>query len=706
MCGGLRGGRVLDCAAPPFWQTACLVATAGRRRPLHLRERFVSQPLRVSSAVAMVVGVLCEALYVGRRAQSVIADLPPTAAQAPLTFRGFLAFYVPLSLTSVLGLLAMPIGAAGPPEWGGEEALGVTVKPARCLADRRRVSVGRLNRCLMVVCGSLNGWKPQPLTRINATTETPATNAITRGLEEFLNERDLEHLSRAGIGRDELVAQIETLRRGTRPVDVQRSCSRGDGVHVVPPGHRERLGEVYRAAQAAGRVMKFVPASGAASRMFAALSAVHARYQSIDARVLERLRNSADEADRAFAQVVDHQERFAFHRRVTALGNGEVSNGRLAPNALLDLLLTDSGLSYRQLPKGMVEFHAYPEGARTALEEHIVEALAYCRDESGCARVHFTVPAASAALVDAHLRRVCRTWSAQGVRLEVGTSTQRTFTDTVAVDLEDRPLRDGFGRLVLRPGGHGALLGNLNDLQGDIVFVKNVDNVVHDHAKPVVTYWKTVLGGFLVTLQGRVHRFLHRIEAGEGGRDFLAELREFTETALGKRLPGGLQGRGDAEQREYFRALLDRPLRVCGVVENAGEAGGGPFWVRDEDGSSALQLVEFAQIDHRSADQRALFAESTHFNPVDLVCAVRDHHGRPFQLSRYADAGAAFVTTKSRNGTVLKALELPGLWNGSMAYWNTLFVEVPRSTFAPVKSVLDLLQPLHQPAAECLEVDP
>jgi hypothetical protein len=295
-----------------------------------------------------------------------------------------------------------------------------------------------------------------------------------------------------------------------------------------------------------------------------------------------------------------------------------------------------------------------------------------------------------------HFEAVRSRYEQSGVRYEVTFSTQKLSTDTIAVDLENNPFRDRQGQLVFRPAGHGALLGNLHALAGDMVFIKNIDNVVPDHLKPETYRYKRALGGYLVEIQNQLFMYLHRLTTQDVDEQFLTQLFAFTRHTLSVVPPRDLEHQSRPHKIQYLLGIVNRPLRVCGMVPNVGEPGGGPFWVQHADGSLSPQIVETSQVDMQAAEQRAIVAAATHFNPVDLVCGVRDYQGQPFDLMQYTDPNTGFISIKSHEGRELKAMELPGLWNGAMANWNTIFVEVPLSTFNPVKTVLDLLRPQHQ----------
>jgi hypothetical protein len=325
-----------------------------------------------------------------------------------------------------------------------------------------------------------------------------------------------------------------------------------------------------------------------------------------------------------------------------------------------------------------------------------VEAAALIRDEQGVCRLHFTVSPEHRTAFERHLDRVRPIYEERfDGRFEVSFSTQRHATDTLAVDLENRPFRSADGSLLFRPGGHGSLLDNLNALRWDVVLLKNIDNVVPDDRKPVVHLWKRILSGCLLSLRERIISFLDRLEQTPDDA-VLGEAAAFLETELSRPLPESFAGSDPQEKQRFLIDALDRPLRVCGVVRNQGEPGGGPFWVESATDGISLQIVEISQIDTKDPEQQAILEASTYFNPMDIACAFLDRHGRPYDLHRFVDPSTVFISEKSHEGRPLKALERPGLWNGAMAGWNTVFVEVPDATFAPVKTVLDLLRPEHQ----------
>jgi hypothetical protein len=447
--------------------------------------------------------------------------------------------------------------------------------------------------------------------------------------------------------------------------------------------------------------MKFVPASGAASRMFKLLLSFLHRSASLDQEHTSAEATSNDPEYHDVLRCMRDLKRFAFYDDLkSVLATNGLNIEALVEQGqyqdILAYLLTSKGLNYANLPKALLKFHRYPDYCRTPLEEHLVEAAAYTQNQHGLARVHFTVtPAHQDAILD-HFEAVRSRYEQSGGRYEVTFSNQKPSTDTIAVDLENNPFRDRQGQLVFRPAGHGALLGNLHALAGDMVFIKNIDNVVPDHLKAETYRYKRALGGYLVEIQNQIFTYLRRLTTQDVDQQFLTQLFAFVRHTLSVVPPPELERQSKPQKTQYLLGILNRPLRVCGMVPNVGEPGGGPFWVQHADGSLSLQIVETSQVDMQAAEQRAIVAAATHFNPVDLVCGVRDYQGQPFDLMQYTDPNTGFISIKSHEGRELKAMELPGLWNGAMTNWNTIFVEVPLSTFNPVKTVLDLLRPQHQ----------
>ncbi|MBI5583417.1 MAG: DUF4301 family protein [Deltaproteobacteria bacterium] len=535
----------------------------------------------------------------------------------------------------------------------------------------------------------------------------PAIRGKTTKKTWSLSREDLAHLRALGISKTRTLQQIALLQKAGHHRKLDRPCLVGDGIHRISRTEARSLIPVQEAGASAGRFLKFVPASGAASRMFESLLHYHRQSEvSQIHQIRERARQGGPRA-RALLYFLEEWRCFPFSEALRArilaegLKPGPLTKGDRW-RTMLDLLLTGRGLNYQVLPKALMTFHRYPDGCRSALEEHLVEAAATIRDEKGRSHLHFTISPEHEDLFREHLSAVKPKHEEQfGARFEISYSHQHRSTDTIALDLEGRPLRDAGGRLYLRPGGHGALLVNLHRLGGDLVYIKNIDNVVPDHLKAATIDWKKILGGYLIQTQRRVNRQLEKLQKKrltkkdlETGLDFLREVLAVSEPQGFWKWPAELR-------REFLLQKLNRPLRVCGVVKNQGETGGGPFWVRGRDGNLTRQIVESVQVDLESEEQQEIWSRATHFNPVDLVCSLRDFQGRPFDLRRYVDPEAVFISRKSQNGLALRALELPGLWNGAMADWITIFLEVPLETFNPVKTILDLLRPEHQPPEKC-----
>jgi hypothetical protein len=365
---------------------------------------------------------------------------------------------------------------------------------------------------------------------------------------------------------------------------------------------------------------------------------------------------------------------------------------------VIDYLLNPKGLNYANLPKALLKFHKYKAGARTSLEEHLVEGIAYAKDEKNVVYIHLTISPEFEELINRFIAGIISKYKEGGITFDIRFSQQKTSTDTVAADKNNNLFRDGDNNLVLRPGGHGALIENLNDLTGDIIFIKNIDNVVPDNFKAETIKYKKILGGYLIKIQKQVFGFLRNLcaEDAEISHDELESMVQWAKKFLNISLPAGFTDWDRLKKRDYLVKKLNRPIRVCGMVKNEGEPGGGPYWIEQQDGTVSLQIIEKVQIDMNSPAAVKILKKSTHFNPVDLVCGIKDFRGEGFDLSKFVDSDAYFISKKSKDGKTLKALELPGLWNGAMADWITIFVEVPLLTFNPVKTINDLLRRQHR----------
>jgi len=513
------------------------------------------------------------------------------------------------------------------------------------------------------------------------------------------DDNDLDQIHSRGITLKTIEEQIGYFVNGIPYVNLVAPATAGHGIRVFSEQEVNALARYYRERSGQITAVKFVPASGAASRMFKHLFEFAVTASSRD-KDQHHLLN-----DKSFASVkefIDSLDRFAFYGDLTQVAH---RNGRPVAEALsakdyrsvIRHLLGGEGLNYAFLPKGLLKFHSYPEGARTAMEEHLVEGSLYCKDRTGKVAVHFTVSPEHLDHFRSHWDRIRAYYERlSGHLFDVTFSLQQPFTDTLAVDLDNQPFRDDEGRLVFRPGGHGALIFNLSDLKQDIIFIKNIDNVVPDRLKVVTVLYKQALAGYLLRLQSKIFSFIRDLEGGEAGDALFDEIDLFCREEVMLQVREDLPALTSKEKATWFLNLLSRPVRVCGMVKNVGEPGGGPFWVKDRDGRVSLQIVEASQINRDNPGQREIFMRSTHFNPVDLVCGVKDAKGKSYDLTQFIDPSTGFISVKSKDGRELKALELPGLWNGAMAQWITVFVEVPLGTFNPVKTVNDLLRENHR----------
>ena len=512
-------------------------------------------------------------------------------------------------------------------------------------------------------------------------------------------EKDIQYFESKGIPVQLIEQQIENFRRGFPFTRLIRPATPGDGIEVLSPEEVDSLIRYYDDHSGSVKKVKFVPASGAASRMFKNLFEFLEAAAGNDPReLLER-----DKGFNAPWNFITNIRKFAFYEDLREVMrergldlDREIEIGNF--HTVISALVTDEGLDYGSLPKGLLKFHHYGDRSRAALEEHLVEAALYAAQQDGVAAVHFTVSPEHMDKFKAKVGEIVSHYEKDhGIRFEISYSIQKPSTDTIAVDMDNNPFREPDGTILFRPAGHGALIENLGELEGDLIFIKNIDNVVPDPLKPVTTKYKKVIGGLLLRLQAQTFKYLEMLDGGERKEELLTEIASFARNELKIAFPGGFESLSAADKRDLLFNLLNRPIRICGMVRNEGEPGGGPFWVEDSRGQVSLQVVESSQIDMKDPGQAQHLRGATHFNPVDLVCGIRDFRGNKFDLHRFVDPQTGFISVKSKGGKDLKAQELPGLWNGAMADWITLFVEVPIDTFNPVKTVNDLLRKQHQP---------
>ncbi|MEL7147340.1 MAG: DUF4301 family protein [Bacteroidota bacterium] len=514
----------------------------------------------------------------------------------------------------------------------------------------------------------------------------------------MFSEQDLQQIKSRGSDVSVVEQQLENFKKGFPPLTLKKAPSVASGIIKIEEKEKEKLIAQYDQQSAELDLLKFVPASGAATRMFKALFAFLADYDGSDESYEAFV--AKGEADDTF-KLLKHLEDFAFYedlKKAYQQRYGEsLEEGHLkrAYTQIIDTLLNDEGLSYGSLPKALLKFHQYDEGARTSLEEHFVEGAQYAKGSGDVVNLHFTVSPAHQEKFEAKVAEVKAGYQERfGVSYNVSYSIQKPSTDTIAVDMEDQPFRNDDGSILFRPAGHGALIENLNEVEADVIFIKNVDNVVPEKIQQTTYDYKKVLAGLLLSAKSEISSMIKALEGADSSTDLSA-----IETFLTDKLHNSdeqYDGFSASEKIAYLKKKLNRPVRVCGVVKNDGDPGGGPFFAQNPDGSVSLQIVETAQVDKSDEGQLAIFKQTTHFNPVDLVCSTRDYQGKKFDLLGFRDSDTGFITQKSKDGKDLKAQELPGLWNGAMSDWITLLAEVPVITFNPVKSVTDLLKDEHQ----------
>lgn len=492
----------------------------------------------------------------------------------------------------------------------------------------------------------------------------------------MFSEKDLKQIEKRGSDIATVNQQVENFKTGFPFMVANRAATIGDGMLELDGSELRIQAALFDSQAPKLKLLKFVPASGAASRMFKGLFAA----------------KDEGKSDKNTEQFFERLKDFAFYESLAKTVENEADK-----QEVLEKLLTESGLDYGNLPKGLLEFHKYGDVTRTAVEEHLVEGALYA-NKNGRVRLHFTVSPEHKKKFKALLNEVVPNYETKfSVKYSISFSEQKPATDTIAVDMENEPFRLEDGSILFRPAGHGALLENLNEQDADIIFIKNIDNVVPDHLKGETVIYKKALAGILINTKKQIASYLKRLNKEEVTAYMVQKVARFLKNDLCIEPPTGFRNWTFDEKLAYCKQKLNRPIRVCGMVKNVGEPGGGPFWAKNDDGSVSLHIVESAQFDMTNKKQQAIFENATHFNPVDLIVSTKGFQKKPFDLLQFRDPKTGFVTGKSMNGKELQAQELPGLWNGAMANWNTLFVEVPLITFNPVKTVNDLLRAEHQP---------
>ncbi len=528
-----------------------------------------------------------------------------------------------------------------------------------------------------------------------ATRLATAIEHIDKLLQNMIEftPNDLEQLKSKGISKEKVIRQIETFKEGIPFVELVKAAVVGNGILRFSEGEQKDLIQYFEDNRGNLDLLKFVPASGAASRMFKAmfnfLDAFDPKKETL-AAYLERT------GDKEAEKFTSHMDKLPFYGLIMDRIKGKAQNKDEEAYLFVKEMLSEDGLNYGFYPKGLLPFHKYGSETATPFKEHLKEAALYAKTD-GKAHLHFTVSEQHDEMFNAEEKTVSpKISTSTDTKFHIGYSNQKPSTDTIAVDLENKPFKNSDGSILFRPGGHGALIENLNDQEADIIFIKNIDNVVIDSNLEAVANSKKMLAGVLKKVQDKAFGYAELLDGNDTPIDKLDEIKSFLEKDLNVRMPKNYEDLDVDTQSDILKDRLNRPIRICGMVKNEGEPGGGPFWIKDSEGNISLQIIESAQIDMDDSEQAGILKNSTHFNPVDLVCGVRNYKGEKYDLLNYVDEKQGFITGKTQEGKDLKALELPGLWNGAMAFWNTLFVEVPLVTFNPVKTVNDLLKPTHQ----------
>lgn len=508
-----------------------------------------------------------------------------------------------------------------------------------------------------------------------------------------LSESDLQFLEQRGISKNKVLDQISTFKEGIPFVRLEKAAVVGDGISKFTSNEEKSLAAEFDKASKTVSLLKFVPASGAASRMFKALFNFLDEFDASQESLKSYFERTDDSTLQEFTEKL---QQLPFYKTVQKRIAGKASSKDEEVFLFVKELVSEEALNYGFYPKGLLPFHNYGNHSETPFEEHLKEGARYAKTGS-VAKLHFTISEQHNALFREEFNLVEeRVSKLTNTTFDIGYSFQKPSTDTIAVDMDNKPFRNSDRSLLFRPGGHGALIENLNEQNADVIFIKNIDNVVVPKNADVVTASKKVLASVLLQVQQKAFSFAELLNTTNSGVEELGEIKQFLEDKLNVRFSEQFSNHSINEQVGVLKDKINRPIRVCGMVKNEGEPGGGPFWINDKSGHTSLQVVESAQIDGSNENQMNIVSDATHFNPVDLVCGIKNYKGEKYDLLNFIDHEQGFITEKTKEGRKLKALELPGLWNGAMAFWNTIFVEVPLATFNPVKTVNDLLKPSHQ----------
>ena len=527
-----------------------------------------------------------------------------------------------------------------------------------------------------------------------------SANAIVNDLQKVIEmgftSLDFAQIQEHGILLQNIQNQLDFFKNGIAKTVLVEPATVSNGILKLSENDFQQKADFFDANKSNFKLVKFVPASGAASRMFKFLSEFlndfDVENESINAYVNRK-------KDNELLIFVVGLEKFPFFKEVDAklkeiFPDFDNLESDYKNFNFIKMLLSSEHFDFANKPKAILPFHKYSTHVATPIEEHLYEC-AYYSSSNGSSNLHFTVSETHQKDFENIINAIKGEIEKEtDTKINISFSYQNKKTDAISVDFSNRPFRDASGKLTFRPGGHGALIENLNNLDADIIFIKNIDNVIQNH-KEINILYKKVLAGILIELQQQIFNYLNDIEKNE--EVDLSEIIAFAKKSLNIKFPDGFSKYTLENKISYVQNILDRPIRICGIVKNEGDTGGGPFWVRDSEGTVSLQIVETSQIDLANADQARILANATHFNPVDLVCGLRNHRNQKFDLAQFVDYNSGFIVEKNKDGAPLKGYELPGLWNGAMAKWITVFVEVPLITFNPVKTVNDLLKPAHQP---------
>ena len=504
----------------------------------------------------------------------------------------------------------------------------------------------------------------------------------------MFSQTDIEQITAHGISPQSAQRQRKVVSEQGQAMEIVKPALPNDGMFVCKQMEIDNLLANYKKNVSGKKIVKFVPASGAATRMFKDL------FEAWNLLKENPKQEISDTAKVFFA----HLQEFAFFDTLAEKMETQGQNLQQAIEnenytVILEYLLTEKGLNYAELPKALLFFHKYDDKKRTALEEHLMEAADYA---DNTAYLHFTVSQEHKVFFEDLYKNVISTYEKlYGISYDIGFSTQDASTDTIAFTQDNQPFRDKNGNLLFRPGGHGSLIDNLNNIDADIVLIKNIDNVCLDDYKSDTFTYKKVLLSLLSKLQKRVFEYLKLLDKQEINANKLHEIEEFLQENFFISLPKSYQNISIKEKQDFIYQILNRPIRVCGMVKRENEPGGGPFWIQEAKGNLSLQIVETSEMNLSDSKQQQILDKSQFFNPVDLACSLKNHEGKKFELHKYIDHSRYFVSEKSHEGKVLKAIENPGLWNGAMSDWLSVFIAVPLSTFTPIKTVNDFLRKEH-----------